>query len=96
MPQVVYAPSAIRDLQRLNKFLQPKNPAAAKRATAAILNAIKEIKRQPQVGRLIEELADDYREWPIDFGDSGYVARYRFDTDTITILAVRHQKEVGF
>jgi plasmid stabilization system protein ParE len=29
-------------------------------------------------------------------GDSGYVARYRFDKDEVTILAVRHQKEVGY
>jgi plasmid stabilization system protein ParE len=96
MPQIIYAPRALRDLQRLREFLQPKNPAAAKRATEAILKAVKKITRQPQIGRLIEELPNDYREWPIDFGDSGYVARYRFDADAITILAVRHQKEVGF
>jgi plasmid stabilization system protein ParE len=41
-------------------------------------------------------LSNDYREWLIDFGDSGYVARYRFSDETITILAVRHQKEVGY
>jgi plasmid stabilization system protein ParE len=32
----------------------------------------------------------------IDFGDSGYVARYHFDGEVVTILAVRHQKEVGY
>ncbi|WP_407830533.1 plasmid stabilization protein [Verminephrobacter eiseniae] len=32
----------------------------------------------------------------VDFGDSGYVVRYRIDMDAVTILAVRHQKEVGF
>ncbi|ALQ96008.1 plasmid stabilization protein (plasmid) [Xylella fastidiosa] len=37
-----------------------------------------------------------YMEWLIDFGDSGYVAHYRIDGDTVTILAVRHQKEVGY
>nr|WP_256262626.1 type II toxin-antitoxin system RelE/ParE family toxin [Pseudomonas gingeri] len=31
----------------------------------------------------------------IDFGDSGYVARYRIDLDTVTVLTVRHQKEAG-
>lgn len=42
-------------------------------------------------------MEDTFREWPIDFGDSGYVARYRIDpdTDTVVILAVRHQKETG-
>jgi plasmid stabilization system protein ParE len=31
----------------------------------------------------------------IDFGDSGYVARYRVDTIGITILTVWHQREAG-
>lgn len=48
------------------------------------------------MGRLVEDLPEQYREWPIDFGDSGYVARYRFDGDAVTILAVRHQKEAGY
>ncbi|XXG19477.1 MAG: type II toxin-antitoxin system RelE/ParE family toxin [Ferrovum myxofaciens] len=41
-------------------------------------------------------MGHEYREWLIDFGDSGYVARYRFDGETVTILAVRHQKEAGY
>jgi hypothetical protein len=39
---------------------------------------------------------DAFRDWIIDFGYSGYVARYRADRQVVTILAVRHQKEVGF
>jgi len=30
------------------------------------------------------------------FGNSSYVALYRFDGENIAILAVRHQKESGF
>lgn len=48
------------------------------------------------MGRLIEDLPEQYREWLIDFADTGYVARYRFDQNTVTILAVRHQKEAMF
>lgn len=51
--------------------------------------------QQPGVGRPVEDMPDEFREWIIDFGDSGYVARYRIDPDAVTILAVRHQKEVG-
>jgi len=36
------------------------------------------------------------REWLIDFGNSGYVALYRIEGNTISILAVRHQKELGW
>lgn len=47
----------------------------------------------PGMGRPIEDLPEQYREWVIDFGDSGYVARYRVIGEMVTILAVRHQKE---
>jgi plasmid stabilization system protein ParE len=96
MPQVIYASSAIRDLQRLREFLRPKNPVAAKRAAETIMKTVQVLGLQPQIGRPVEDMPEDYREWPIDFGDSGYVARYRFDGEAVTILAVRHQKEVGY
>jgi plasmid stabilization system protein ParE len=38
---------------------------------------------------------NEFRDWIIDFGDSGYVARYRPDAEKVIILAVRHQKESG-
>jgi plasmid stabilization system protein ParE len=37
----------------------------------------------------------EFREWIIGFGDTGYVALYRYDGDTVIILAVRHQREAG-
>ena len=96
MAQIRYAPAALRDLQRLREFLRPKNPLAAQRAAQAILDAMRVLARQPHIGRPVDDLPEVYREWLIDFGDSGYVARYRFDGDTVVILALRHQKEVGY
>jgi plasmid stabilization system protein ParE len=96
MPQVRYAPGALRDLQRLREFLRPKNPVAAQRAAETIMKAVEVLGQQPQIGRPVEDMPPEYREWMINFGDSGYVARYRFNGDTVTILAVRHQREVGY
>jgi plasmid stabilization system protein ParE len=96
MPQVIFAPTAIADMQRLREFLRPKNPDAARRAGEAIRLGVEALGAHPRMGRLVEDLPDQYREWPIDFGDSGYLARYRFEGDTVTILAVRHQKEAGY
>jgi len=45
---------------------------------------------------MVDDLPEEFREWLIDFGDSGYVARYHIDGDAVTILAIRHQKEAGF
>ena len=96
MPRVIFAPAAIRDLERLRAFLRPKNPSGAKRAGEAIVKGVQALGAHPQMGRLIEELPEQYREWIIDFGDSGYLVRYRIDERAVTILAVRHQKEAGY
>lgn len=96
MPQVIFSPAAIRNLERLRAFLRPKNPSAAKRAGEAIIQGAQALGVHSQMGRLVDDLPEHYREWLIDFGDSGYVARYRIDSDTVTILAVRHQKEAGY
>jgi len=96
MPQIVFASSAIGDLQRLRDFLRPKDADAARRAGEAIRQGVRVLSAYPHMGRIVDDLPENYREWLIDFGDSGYVARYRVDQDAITILAIRHQKEIGY
>lgn len=96
MPQVIFSPAAIRDLERLREFLRPKNASAAKRAGETILKSLQALGVNPRAGRLVEDLPEQYREWLVDFGGSGYVVRYRIDGDALTILAVRHQREAGF
>ena len=95
MPRVIFAPAAIRDLERLRAFPRPKSASAARRAGEAIIIGVRALGTHPQMGRLVEDLPEPYREWLIDFGDSGYVVRYRVGEDAVTILAVRHQKEAG-
>jgi len=96
MPRLIWTPSALLDVQRLYRFLVVKNPDAARRAVKAIRQGVKVLEQQPRVGRPVEEMDNEYRDWIIDFGDSGYVARYRVDPQFVSVLAVRHQKEVGF
>jgi plasmid stabilization system protein ParE len=96
MPRLIWTPSALLDVQRLYRFLVVNNPDAARRAVKAIRQGVKVLEQQPKVGRPVEDMDNEYRDWIIDFGDSGYVARYRVDPQFVSVLAVRHQKEVGF
>ena len=96
MSRVIFSPEAVRDLERLRAFLLPKSASAAQRAADAILSSMQDLGRFPAMGRLVEGLPDQYREWLIDFGDSGYVARYRIHGDMVVVLAIRHQKEAGY
>lgn len=96
MPQVIFTPTALRDLERLREFLRPKNPSAAKRAAAAIIRTVRVLGEHPQIGRPVDDEELDIRELVIFFGGSGYLARYRVDDGGVTILALRHQKEAGY
>lgn len=90
MPRVAFAPSAVRDLERLRAFLGPKSPAAARRAAA-----VQDLGQHPGIGRPVEEMPE-CRQLLVDFGDRGYVALYRHAGDQVTVLRLRHQREAGY
>ncbi len=96
MPRLIWSRQALLDVQRLYRFLASKNVDAAKRAVSAVRQGVRVLRYQSGIGRPIDDMPGEFREWVIDFGDSGYLVRYRIGSDAITILAVRHQREVGF
>mgnify|MGYP001120903794 CR=1 FL=1 len=96
MPQLIWSPEALADVQRLYRFLVEKNPDVARRAASAISDGMQILADHPDVGRPVDDMAPEFREWPISFGASGYVALYRLGKDVALVVAVRHQKEVGY
>ncbi|MDY0292264.1 MAG: type II toxin-antitoxin system RelE/ParE family toxin [Desulfuromonadaceae bacterium] len=96
MPRLIWSPSALADVQRLYRFLAQNNSTAATRAVKAIREGVKILAKQPEAGRPDPEMDAEYREWLISFGNSGYIVLYHFDGQTAVILAIRHQKEVGY
>lgn len=83
MPRLIWSPRALSDVQRLYRFLVSKNPGAATRAVHAIRHGVAMLGHRPEIGRPVEGMEEAFREWQIDFGDSGYVARYRVAPMTI-------------
>ena len=73
MPPVIFAPAALRDLQRLREFLRPKSQQVAQRAATTIQLSLRQLAAQPSMGRPIKGLPEAFREWVIPFGDSGYL-----------------------
>ncbi len=96
MPRLIWSAPALHDVQRLYRFLAEKNIDAAKRAAKSLREGVKVVAHQPGIGRPADDMEPEYREWMINFGDSGYVALYRYDGQTAVIVAVRHQREVGY
>jgi plasmid stabilization system protein ParE len=96
MPRISYSPIALQDLIRLGNILKTKNPETAKRAVKTISVAIEAIKNQPDRFRPVPEMVN-FREVIIDFGASGYIARYyKKSDDEIIIVRIKHQLEVDF
>ena len=97
MPRVIFTERALQDLKRLRDFLKSKAPEAAKRAGLTIQAGIKLLERQPLMAPPALNMPEHYRDLTIEFGDSGFVARYHFDGgDVVAVVAIRHQKEAGF
>jgi plasmid stabilization system protein ParE len=44
----------------------------------------------------MEDMLTEFREWPISFGAGGYVIFYYYDKASITILNVKHNRELGY
>jgi plasmid stabilization system protein ParE len=84
-------------LEHCRYFLAEVNPRAAKRAGQAIREQFMQLEMNPEIGRPLGDLPE-LRELIIDFGGSGYVALYRYErgTNTVYLLAFRHQKEAGY
>ena len=96
MPRLIWSSAALRDVERLHRFLVSKNPAAAARAVRAIREGMAVVAARPGIGRPADGMDPEFREWPIGFGDSGYLVLYRFDVEVSVVLAVGHQREAGY
>ena len=62
-------------------------------AVKAIRQGVKALAKHPRSGRPVDELAPEFREWVIEFGDGAYVALYRYGGNQIVMLAVRYGRE---
>lgn len=96
MPRLRWSPSALRDFARLHDFLSTKSRDAAQRAVKAIREGVKILGATPRIGRPVDELPSEFREWVIEFGHGAYIILYRYDGKESLILAVRHGREEGF
>lgn len=91
--RVRYTGGARRDLLRLYEFLLGRDIAAAERALDALRKSAQVLEEFPFTCRKANN-NPFLRELIVPFGASGYVVLFEIDdATTVTILAVRHQRE---
>jgi plasmid stabilization system protein ParE len=92
--KVRFTRAARDDLRRLFAFLAENDLKAAERAYAVIVKAMDVVGEFPFTCRKADADSPFLRELIISFGSGGYVALFEIeDQRTVTILAVRHQRE---
>lgn len=88
-----YTETFYKDLERLYDFLVLKD-TLAERAFQAVHKAMELLEDFPFSGRKVFEDDALLRELVVPFGSAGYVILFKIvDDRTVTILAVRHQRE---
>ncbi len=95
MAQIVFAPRAFRDFERVFDFYARDDPGLARSQIDAVIEAISILGHHPLIGRVVD---DGLRELVISRGRTGFLALYRFDPsrDVVAILGLRHQRELGY
>lgn len=96
MPPLRWTPQSLRDIARLHDFLADRSRDAASRAVKAIREGVKLLENHPEMGRPVDEMPVEFREWVIEFSSGAYIALYRYDGKEVLILAVRHGREAGY
>ncbi|KVC89867.1 plasmid stabilization protein [Burkholderia ubonensis] len=98
--RVRFTRTASDDLDRLYGFIVERDDAdveLATRALAAIASGIATLESSPFTCRKVHPSMPFLRELIVPFGASGYVALFEIDdSETVTILAVRHQRESDY
>lgn len=94
---VRYSQGALEDLERLYDYLLLRDIEIAERAYQAIAKATEFLESFPFSCRKAPADNSFLREFVIPFGSAGYVVLFEIeDSETVTILAIRHQREEDY
>ncbi len=92
-----YSAAARADIERLFAFLAQRDISAARDALEAIDRAAELLREFPFACRKADPQQPFLRELVIPLGGTGYVALFEIDDEkTVTVLAVRHQREEDY
>lgn len=95
MTRIELAPEVLDDFDRFFEYIARYDAGSAPQRIGEILEAIQILTHSPQIGRPVR---GGKRELVIGRASRGYVAMYQYVEliDTVFVLAVRSQREVGF
>jgi plasmid stabilization system protein ParE len=89
--KIIWSPLSIDRATEIAKYIALDNPSAAKMWVETLFDRVELLKSSPQSGRAVPETrSDDIRE--LHYGN--YRIIYRLEEKWISILTVRHGKQI--
>ena len=86
--KLAFTDQAVGDISRLREFIAQKNPDAARRVSTQLIDHIRRLVDQPQIGYPLNTLPG-VREWVA----RDYVVHYVVTSDTLTVLQIWYGRE---
>ena len=89
--KIIWSPLAIDRVSEIAKYIAQDKPSAAEKWINTVFLKVEQLKSSPEIGRVVPEIKNDqFRE--LIYGN--YRIIYRIEKTQISILTIRHGKQI--
>jgi len=89
--KIIWSPLAIDRASEIAKYIAQDKPSATENWIKTVFSKVERLKSSPEIGRVVSEIKNDsFRE--LIYGN--YRIIYRIEKTQISILTIRHGKQI--
>ena len=89
--KIVWSPLAVDRASEIARYIAQDKPSAAEKWINKVFTKVEQLKSSPEIGRIVPEISDNqFRE--LIYGN--YRIIYRIEKKQISILTIRHGKQI--
>jgi len=89
--KIIWSPLAIDRASEIAEYIAQDKPSAAEKWINTVFSKVEQLKSSPEIGRVVPEIRNDqFRE--LIYGN--YLIIYRIKKTQISILTIRHGKQI--
>ena len=89
--KIVWSPLAVDRASEIAHYIAQDEPSAAEKWVETVFSKVEQLKTSPEIGRIVPELNNNqFRE--LIYGN--YLIIYRVEKNQISVLTIRHGKQI--
>lgn len=89
--RIIWSPLAVDKASEIADYIAQDKPSAAEKWIDTVFSKVEQLKSSPEIGRIVPEINDSqFRE--LIYGN--YRIIYRIETKQISILTIRHGRQI--